>query len=478
MPYVPEPTATIFQRMVARLQARSGLKDVQGGVGHTLYAVAEEMNGFGILLKRFRDLFFFVPSGTDAASDAEINDRTNDLPPGFKKQQQAVPASGDVLQVSRAATDVADTLTIAAGSVFGHKNNPNLLYQTSKSYSMGVNVASLSDIRVTCLTVGEAGNTQAGTITRPVSASPRLVSVSNTKPLTNGVALESISQVIARVFKFLAGLARSQRQALEYCALSFTATDGTRAKFAKFYEDLKRPGYGELIIDDGSGMQGMTRPGAIASGIVPTSGILRLWHEAPATQPLQQVKVTLANGGGDILLQVDPNGDAQFLSVPERGIVELFDATLLSPGDLWKIEDYEVFTGLIADLQFEIEGDPSSNKAGWRAATTRARVLPPTVQTVAMALHVVPVTGFALDDLKPIVLNDVLAYVATLAPGDPLFVSALIAALMKNPNLQNVRIYALGSVPLTPLDDVYPLSLKYVLRADSAQIQIIPSPEA
>lgn len=478
MLYQPRTTAEIFKSLLARVQARGKLKDVAGGVAHALLAFAEELNGGEIKIKRFRDLFFFIPAGTDAAADADIDDRTQELP-GFKRRQEAVPASGDVLQVTRSAADVADELVLSAGSIVGRGDNPNVLYRTAKTYTLGVGVATLSDVRVVCLTPGEIGNTPAGTITRAVALSPRILTVTNTKPLTNGLPRETTTQVIVRVLKFLAGLARSQPQALEYCALSFTASDGTRAKFASLYEDLTRPGYSELIVDDGSGMQGLTRPGAQSSGVVPASGILRLWHEAPATKPVQIVLVTLANGGGEVALQSTPFGDADFLSVPERGIIELKPGKL-SPGDLWKIQDYEVFTGLLSELQFEIEGRLSTptDKPGWRAATTRVRVTPPTVQAVALALFIVPISGVGLADIKPDVINDAVAYVGTLVPGEPLFIAKLVAALMKNPQLLNVRVYEPGTKPLKAKEDTYPLNPKYVLRCDPAQVEIVPAPEA
>lgn len=476
MPYAPRTTQSYFQAMLARVQGRTKLKDIQGVLGHVLLAFAEELNGIDLKVKRFRDNFYFVPSG-DGASEADVDDRTAELP-GFKLRQPEVAASGDVMVVTRATNDVADVLTIPAGSVFGHKDNPNILYRTAKAYSLGVGVSSLSDIRVTCLSKGVDGNVPPGTITRLVTAPKRLLTATNTKALSSGIARETNSQVFKRVLAFLSGLAKSQPSALEYCALSFTATDGSRVKFANLFEDLTRPGYSELLIDDGSGLQGLTRLGAKASGIVPASGILRLWHEAPATKPIQVIQVTLVGGGQTTLQSIAGLAD-DFLSVPERGVIEI-PSGKLAAGDLWEIIDYEVFTGLIAELQFEVEGRTSAptTKTGWRAASTRVRVLPPTVQQVGMGLFIVPVSGVDLAALKVAVIADAVSYVGNLKPGEPLYVASLIAALKKNANLLNLKVCASATPPLTPMSDTYPISPKNVLRTDTSLVEIVLAPEA
>nr|CAB4128581.1 Baseplate protein J-like [uncultured Caudovirales phage] len=455
--------------MLARVKARSGLNDFQGVIGHAQMAAAEELNRIELQVKRFRDLFWFIPQDDSPQADADFDERTRDLP-GFKVRQGASAASGNVVQIQRGATDVADALVLPRGSTFGHKTQSAILYRTTQDYTFPIGVDTLSDVRVTCLTAGPSGNVSAGMITRLVKAPPRVLAVTNTKPLQNGAPRETTAQVLKRVLAFLSALARVQPKALEYLALSFAASDGTRAQFASCYEDLKRPGYSELIVDDGSTLAGASQPGADTSGVVPLTGIRRIWHEAPATTPITLIRVVSAGGGPEYYLQASPyDGASDFLSIPERGIVELPPGAL-NPGDVWHIENYEVYTGLLAELQWEIEGNVSDpmRKSGWRGSGLRVRVLPPTVQQMALDLFIVPAQGKDFATVAAQAVADTLAHLGSFTPGQPYFVAGHITALKSNPDLLNVKVYEAGTT--TPKADVYTLTPRHVLRCDPGNV--------
>ena len=243
------------------------------------------------------------------------------------------------------------------------------------------------------------------------------------------------------------------------------------------YEDPFRPGYSEIIIDDGSGSAGGARIGSTTSGTVPLSGALTLWHESPATTPIDQIKITR---GASVLYLRETSGD--YVSAPERGLVYLGLGSVV-PGDVWEIgtltsgDQYRVYTGLVSSLQAEVEGSMSApaTSPGWRAIGTRVRVRPPRLQEIGFDLHVLPDQGVSLTSVSPVIKDACVAYLQTLAPGETLYVPRLYDYLLSRVQILTVRAYVTGT--LSQLGDVSAQRHDYSIRTIATKIGVIPAPE-
>jgi hypothetical protein len=464
MPYEPRTTTTIRRELAARIVARGGLDDVSEGsaLAHMIQAWAEEMANVELRLARIRDAFFI-----DSASGTDLDDRIADLPPDGLARLAPSSASGGVLTLLR--VDTAAPLTVLAGATYGRGDDATLVYRQTADATFGVGVAAVGSVPVICLTPGAVGNAPAGALDRVVSA-VGVTGVISAAALTNGRDEESDDAVRARARSYLSSLTGSTPAALEYLGLSFTAADGSRAAFARVFEDPAQAGLCELLLDDGNGLVGYRRDGAVVTGTVPAGGPPVLWHEAPATQPITVIDAVI----GGVPRQLQPG---EFTSIPERGLVYVEDGIMAS-GDTWTIgtTKYQVFFGLPAELQALIEGDTSDplNLPGYRAAGVRVRVLPPTVYLVQLAINVVPVLGRDYDAVAESVRRSVVEYMATLGPGETMFVARLIDRIMDSADVLTVRIYNGGVVDLVPADDVIPPDPRWVLRTTLNKITVVP----
>lgn len=470
MPFVPRAATEIAQSLLAKAVARSPLTDVNEGsvVWMLCQSLAEELADAEYRLFQVRRSFSLTNEGI---SQADLDERLKEFPPGSVARIPSSSASGAVMTISRQQD--ASKQTLPAGSTFKTQDS-NLLYRTVADVVFEIGTQTFTDVFVVCTSPGTQGNTGAGTISQSVGAPSWILSAINTKPLTNGVDAEPDDAVRHRALLWLAGLPRAQKQALEFLALSFSAIDGTKARFAKVFEDLSAPGYAELIVDDGSGFQTLTQSiqGFPAFTVpVPKAGQTVFYHPGPATEAFTAFYLERAGQ----LIQLTPD---QFKHIPERGIVEIPANKPWSAqeGDYWSTPPYKQFVGYLSELQRQIEGDVNdpTNTPGWRAAGIRVAVRPPTVFYSTMVLHVVPADGVDLGGLQLRVFDYVTAFCDSLGPGEPLFVSALVASVMQDVNVVNFRVFepgAQGVVPQTK-GDVY-VSPKQVIRTGLAYLSFL-----
>jgi len=477
MSFTPRSPATILKSLVAKVLARSPLNDLEEGsvLLHILASVAEEIGVAEVQLRKIRDTFLFK-----GCSGSLLDERASELPTGSVTRLQAGSASGSVMTIERQEDEgggYATAQVMAAGATFRRSDDPSQTYRTIQDQTFGIGVGTLTEVWVVATTPGKAGNCKVGYINTVDSAEDWVISCSNAKPLTNGVDTETDQSLLVRVLAYLSSLAKSQPRALEYAALSYVGPDGNRVRYAHLTEDPIRPGYSEIVIDDGSGLAGTDRPGATCTGTVPHGGQYILYHEYPAVETIKRVVVTHTDASESVF------GLETFTSLPEKGQV-FFPAGVLTAGDVWEIGDqtgegqqYRVFTGLIAALQTSLQGSTSTpaKKPGWSAAGTRVRVLPPTLQALSMSVHITPISGVTLSSIKTLVINDIIAFSQALAPGATLYVSQLVDYVMNNKNLLNVRFYRYGTTD--PLEDTAPLSIYHAIRVDGSDIAVISAPE-
>lgn len=476
MPFVPRTVNEIIRKIAGRVVARSALTDLAKGSSllALVTAVAEEIGNLELRLMRIRNSFYL-----QGVAGSLLDERAREFPPDGLARLGATSASGAVLIFTRDPTTVGVPFTLQAGTTVRRIDDASQVYRVAESvpFLAGEHTNASSPARAVALVPGSRGNCDAGTIRKGDNLPPEIVAVDNIAGLYNGTDSESDGQLKTRLLAYLGSLARAQPSALRFLGLSFLSSDNIRARYVFVWEDPARPGYTEVVLDDGTGGAGGTRAGATTSGTVPEAGALLLYHEKPAVNPIDRVLITR---GGSPLVLTEAAGD--FISLPERGVV-LFDSGVLIAGDVWEIstdangEQYQVYTGLVAEMQQRIEGDPSNpaERPGWRAAGTRVRVVPAQVEWVSFDVRILPESGTAIADLTGTVRSEAVRFLQSLAPGDTLFIAQLIEHLMGIAGLASVTLFNADGVSL--LTDQVPSSRRKALRTTTSRIEIRPATE-
>lgn len=474
MPFEAKLKDEILAELVSRVVARSPLTDVsEGSVMLTILGtVADELENIEYKLQVYRDSF-----SLEGASGVDLDARCADFPaPGIQRKGR-VSASGAVMQITR--DDDTTALVVPAGTRYALGSNSEVVFVQDADITMQIGdltypTAADDPITVTCAVPGEIGNVEAGTITIVDSAPASVISCTNTKAIGGGIDRETDEQLRQRAYKYLSSLARCQPEALESHALQFKS--GTQKAFlhAKLFEDPTRPGYSELVVDDGNGLQGFEQAGSTVSGTIPDGGAIVLYHQFPATEDIGFGKLQVYNTATSAYENVALNSDGSqpWVSIPERGILYP-DSGLFSAGDQWRITNYSVFVDPIRELQASVEGSLSDPKSrpGYRAAGTRVRVMPPTVFEVSpVTVNIVVFSGADTTAIQNLVKTTIVEFARALRPGEPLLVSPLLADLMKVNGLRNVTITALGSG--STVADIQPSSLREVIRIKESSIEV------
>lgn len=433
----PRTKEEILQSLVMRMVAQSQLSDLRENSEFTtlLGVVAEQLEAAEYRVEEFHAAHHF-----EGVSGSLARDRVGQLPNGgLGGMLPESPATGRVLVLTRASA--VGAVTVAAASVLvGRSDAPGVVYQLAEDavFADGALVAggAGAPLRVVCLTAGEAGNCPIGAIDRVVQGPQELVEAANVDALTNGQPAESVAQYVKRAEAYLASLAgRPQEKPLEYLGTTFRSSSGVRARHARVVRDARRPGYAELVVDDGYGFAGFTRAGRATSGVVPVSGQRELWFESPAaTTPEVWV------GGRKLVAQygVEPDWRVEH----ELGrVVFREESALLVPGVSWEVKNYQVFTDFVAELQAVVLGATEDvNEPGWVSSGNRLRVVPPRGQDLGVHVVVWLASGWRLEDVAPVVQAMAVAHVATLAADEAFRPFRLYAELGRVAGVEDVEI--------------------------------------
>lgn len=466
--YTPRNLAEIESDLRALLVARTPITDfTEGSVAASLVrAIAHQFAATERSLYRLREGFFVGLATGDA-----LDERVAELPPVGLTRITATPASGAALRITRDGT--SGVLTIPAGSVFATSAGIN--YRTLNTATIGDGSSFVQGVYCVATTAGANTNAEIGEIVTVVTAPEQVIAVTNTVALTNGADAESDTELQTRALAYIQSLSRSQTAALNFLARSFISSSGERMRFVNVFEDVERPGYSEVIVDDGTGLtlEAVSIDGETVQGVVPTAGYYMLYHEAPATAPITTAQLTVTRAGVPLALN-----NSHIVSIPERGIIYVKAEAGLQPSDVWRISNYRVYRGYISELQAEIEGATANPSvlSGFRAAGTRVVVCVPERQIVLFDVNLQVNSGINYDDVELAVRNAITGYISTIPPGQPLYASALIAVARGVFGVRDVQLFNRNSTQ--PLQNVYPSSPRVALRADSTSLIITQTPSA
>lgn len=484
MPFNPRLKTQIHQELLARIIARSKLTDVEpsSAINAIISTLAEEFEAVEFNMLAVRDSF-----DVRKVSSQYLDDRVSELPPKGLTRLGASAANGAVLSFTRAETTGA--LTIPKGSTFGRADS-EVLYVLQADVVMvdGQGTYPSGDTAygvVTAATSGSIGNAPAGTITEIADAPGTLSAVNNPNPIAGGQDVESDASLRERAQLYLSSLARCQKSSLEAVALSFESTTGVRIRHAKAIEDVLNPGTVELIVDDGSGLEGLDN-GLVASTTqtIGTNLSPILFHEKPATAPIDKLQFDFGDGDGFVTVDAE-DFDANkpgWVSIPERGIIILQNAFFGLPNGKQVVsgtkvrltpKDFKKYTGIIAELQEFVEGRPEDPESfpGLRAAGTRVVVRPPLVENADFNFSLVFSQGVDFFKKTEDVKTAIASFLRELGPGDTLFLGLLTSFLVN-------AVDDLLSVHFTdPATDRSPTSPRHALRANVADMVITKQDE-
>ena len=442
--YEPRSSAEITRDLIARTVARTSLTDLaeSSTLGVLMRSIAEQIAEADVRLAQIRAQFTL-----EGARGADLDERAEEI--GVTRLT-ATAASGTVVV---ARTDSSASLTVPSGSVFGRGDNSDVTYSTTTSSTLSIGELT-KEISIVANTRGTTGNAPARSIDTILDAPSALVNVTQGEALANATDAETDLALRARATLALNSIARAQPIALEYTARTFTATNGTRATTATIYEPETRLGYVELLIDDGSGLgdHAPTRSGEAVS--VTLNAVLGqlIGVEAPVVGSVR------VRSGSSVLIE----GRDYDIS-RSRCVITLRSDASVSIGDTITVDNYDVYTGLIAELQALMNGDPSDVTSGHRAAGIALRVLPAPVQRIPLDVLIVIEAGATLTTVKTSVESAVSAYFSALGAGAPAYRSALVSVVMGVSGVVNATILTSGTANETP--DLYPNSARHVLRA-------------
>lgn len=463
MPFSPKDQSTILRNLLSLVVNRTELNDVApGSILYTLMAgISNEIASTERRLSNIRDSFYL-----QNVSGADLDQRVSELPLSGLSRRGESAASGACLSITRDDSDIANELIINSGSKVSGTNGVSYTILQDVIFAVGENIVENVFIRAD--KAGVNGNIQSGQINQPLSLPDQVISVRNTQPITNGQDRETDVSLRKRAAKYLESLARTQPSALEYLALSFEPSDGSKFSFASVFEDPTRPAYSELLVDDGSGLtvESVSRSGRETTATVPAGGQFLLYHEAPATQPITAENINITRPGAGVIAPTN----AEIISIPERGVVYLPEG-YLQPGDVWTINNYKVFVGGINELQAEIEGNNSDSRiSGFRASGCRVRVVPPEVQLVSFDIALAPDPNYDFAIVEYSAKQAAIGYISTLGINDILYTSRLIDQILNVNGVVDVEI--LNSGEQTRLANVYPRDKRTILRTNDNLIGV------
>lgn len=464
--FSPRTFDDFFQRMLHRIVARTELSDLEvGGVLTTIVgAVARELDALSFQIVALQDLW-----DLETATGEDLDRRAADANPDEIVRQGAVAAAGTV---KFGRTDTTSSVSVPAGTIVAVVGGEPQ-YTTSVPTTLGVGIAESAAVAVVASVPGSAGNIDAADPAIPTGIAELVVNVAgidtvfNDTSCTGGQDSETDQQLRERIRTYLRSLPRATPDALKFAVLGTSVTGFGRIVVAEV-EELPVPNYGQVNVwvDDGQGTtevidDNIGTPETVIDPAIGGEIRLNLDHIAlyEATPPIVVWKDHHDYSGNGVdslntLVEGDP-GDAAGtydylvnyatgkITVAANGPNSIPDAATstdgvegLQPGDALTAE-YSWYSGLIAEAQKIIEGDPldRDNYPGYRAAGTYVRVVPPTVYWQIITATCVIEEGYDAATVAAAASAAVEQYVNSLTINGDVIFTELVNAVQEIPGV-------------------------------------------
>lgn len=329
-------------------------------------------------------------STIDYATGAVVLDTTGDVP----DTDTAITAD---------YTPLLGAVTIPAGTVVTQQTSDQD-YATSASTSIAAGATESPSVAIVAVVAGTAGNTDAETI-KGFSPITGVETFLNDTACTGGQDEETDAQFRDRIKAYLRSLPRGTPDALKFAVLG-VAVDGYGSIVAAEVVEGVSSERGQvwIYVDDGNGTIEVTddNAGSPETLVTATGGELRLFTDHKPVKEGGSVAATftwtpIATGVPGTLIEGDDyylNYATGQLTLRPGGSAGIL-TTGLSVGDTVTGE-YEWYTGLIAEAQKVVDGDPTdrTNYPGYRAAGTQVFVIAPTVYQQLIVASVTVEDGY------------------------------------------------------------------------------------
>ena len=426
--------AELKQRFIDFLVARSpDLTDANPGsnVAQFAGATARLLEGFYIETARLIELFSIF-----RARGADLDARARDYLPDGEARQGAARAVGTLQWVRPVAT--ASAIAIPAGTVAARSNTtPQVAYVTTAPGEIPAGGTQsqrtdgpAGDIPARAVLAGAMGNAALGSVAKMVTAIPSASAVTNLSAFSGGASAESDDTFRHRIIARIRALSRSTRTALE-ARVREVEIDGQRVVVAKAVHDAFNTGRATIYIDDGSG-SAETWDATVVDEVLVASATGGERFFSITNRPLKQdawVVTHTPDGGGDVVLVPD----VDYKIVAPWGWLVLSPVVFLNglgAGDALKIGPYEYWTGLIAEAQRYIDGDPSDpvDFPPWVASGVVVRVRTPQIVLQTVAATIVADRGYDPVIVAGNVRTAIAAYINGLNIGEDVILSELCHA--------------------------------------------------
>lgn len=438
----------ILQRLINAVVARTTLNDLtdSSAVKHLLAACARELDEAYYQMGLLPDLF-----SLDTAVGSDLDARAREIQPTIMSRRQASKSVGAVV-FGRSST--AGTVTVPAGTVVSTSSRVSV--QTTVAGTITDGASSSGDVAAVAVAGGAAGNVAAGSLVKFDSKPPGVDTVTNTAVFVGGEDQESDDAFRARLKAFVASLARCSPEALEFVATNVTLSTGQRVRYAHLAEDQYTRGEATLYIDDGAGTAessevhtgenltaGLAGPPADSA----VGGEQYLRTDARPVRLTPALVLTSSTRGGlvegtDYLLE-DASG-------------QVFFPTPLATGEVIT-GTYTAYTGLVAEVQKVVDGDPLDRASypGWRAAGVRVRVRVPAILQQLVEGTLVVAEGYSkatvIDDVKTALMD----YINNLGISGDVIRAEIVQRIMAVPGVTNCLL-ASPDGDVIVLDDQLP----------------------
>lgn len=435
-----ETKATILQRMVNKIIARSSLTDLlsTSQLMQVCAAVARAIekcqHGMEDILED-RDI--------DKVTGEDLDEWAKVILPAVITRRQGVRATGNVVF---GRTAIVGALNIPVGTqvkVLESVGGSELIYTTTALGTIPGGSTTSGNVAVVAAKTGAEYNANPDTITGFVSKPSGVETVTNPAALTNGQSLETDDSFRNRIKAHILGLARCHVYGLESAALgTYDSVSGKTCLFAKAVEDPSLPGYTVLYIDDGAGTAEHTTSVLAQTPTSPAGGVA-------------------AGGETDIYLTHKPIKEESAFELRINGLAIATDRYYMDwavghiklnstyyPNGLTAADtialDYTYYDQLVGEVQKVIDGDVAdrANYPGYRAGGINAKVKVPQNSPQSVIANVTVKEGYGQTDVVADVVDAISNYINGLTVGEDVIHNQLIKRIMSVPGVYDVNVTA------------------------------------
>jgi uncharacterized phage protein gp47/JayE len=438
----------ILQQEINDVVSMTALVDVTdtSSFKHMLAAPARQMDEIyfqmGIVLTMF---------SLDTATGEDLDARGAEVQPVGQTRIQAQKSTGTVV-FGRSGT--AGAVNIPVGTTV--KTPSGISFKTTALGTIPDLSSVSGSVPAIAVIAGASGNVAGGTVSRFESRPAGVNTVTNDTDFTAGFDQEGDDAFRRRIKNYIKSLPRSMVSGLEFIATSQALPTGQRVVFSKAVEDPFNLGEVTLYIDDGSG--------TAESSTVVTGEILTTGFGGPPSgngalggevflftnfKPVREGSYSFTKNAGALVEGVD------YLFDPTSGKVKMTVA--LVNGDVIASPSYTAETGLVAQVQKAIDGDPADrdNFPGWRAAGVRVHVKVPSILQQLVTGTVLILEGFDRTTVLTSCKQAVLTYINNLGVSGDVVLAELIRYIMEVPGVANLSLTS-PTEDVIVLDDQLP----------------------